>query len=149
MGTRSLATVVLRHTSGAEVHYDWMIQQPDTQRTGDPDARHLATWRIDSPPSAWQTGDRVAALAIGDHRMAYLTYEGELSGGRGRVDRVASGTARAVSWAASGALLEVSLGGFSGRVQLRREGDAEAREGGEQRWTLTVLERHDQAGMMK
>ena len=30
--------------------------------------------------------------AAEDHRRAYLEYEGELSDGRGRVDRVAAGT---------------------------------------------------------
>jgi hypothetical protein len=51
----------------------------------------LLTWRVVAGPEEWE-GD-VGAVRIGDHRMDYLTYEGEVSGGRGRVERVAEGEA--------------------------------------------------------
>ena len=37
-------------------------------------------------------GNDVAAEQLGDHRRDYLEYEGEVSGDRGRVIRVAAGT---------------------------------------------------------
>lgn len=44
----------------------------------------LKTWRLSEPPTA---DHLVQAEAIGDHRLAYLDYEGEVSGGRGTVKR--------------------------------------------------------------
>lgn len=50
----------------------------------------LATWRLDRPPT---TGDDrpIPAIKIDDHRIAYLDYEGPISGARGSVQRVCSG----------------------------------------------------------
>jgi len=42
----------------------------------------LRTWRLDRPPT--QPGP-IAAQAVADHRLAYLDYEGPVSGGRGTV----------------------------------------------------------------
>lgn len=48
----------------------------------------LRTWRLSEPP----TPDHpVEAEPIGDHRLMYLDYEGEVSGGRGKVKRIDSG----------------------------------------------------------
>ena len=43
----------------------------------------LLTWRLSKPP----TGAAQPAVRIGDHRSAYLDYEGPVSGGRGAVRR--------------------------------------------------------------
>jgi hypothetical protein len=48
----------------------------------------LATWRCSHWPP--QVGESFTVL--GDHRRDYLEYEGEISGNRGRVTRIASGT---------------------------------------------------------
>lgn len=79
-------TVVVEHTQeGVGVHFDWMIERPDV------DSEHrLDTWRTASRPDL---GSAFAGERIGLHRAAYLTYEGEISGGRGWVRRVASGDA--------------------------------------------------------
>ena len=54
-------------------HFDLLIEQGDVCRT----------WRLAREP-----GERpVAAEAIADHRPHYLTYEGPVSGNRGRVTR--------------------------------------------------------------
>ncbi len=45
-------------------------------------------------------GRELAARALGDHRLMYLEYEGDISGQRGRVRRVDSGTYRAIVWSA-------------------------------------------------
>ncbi len=47
----------------------------------------LAAWR--SP--AWPVEVATAVERIADHRRAYLDYEGEVGGRRGRVERVAGG----------------------------------------------------------
>ena len=75
--------VILHHETppGSErgSHYDFMLQRGDV----------LATWALERVPLA---GETVAALKLPDHRLAYLDYEGLLTGGRGTVRRVEAGT---------------------------------------------------------
>lgn len=74
--------VVLHHTGVVPEHYDLMVLLPGAEK--------LLTWRILTPPETWGAAPP-AAERIADHRVAYLTYEGEISGGRGQVKRVAAG----------------------------------------------------------
>jgi hypothetical protein len=76
--------VVLHHTGVVPEHFDVMIQLPG--------AAKLMTWRILAPPETWGR-EMPAAERLADHRLAYMTYEGEISGGRGTVTRVAEGEA--------------------------------------------------------
>jgi hypothetical protein len=79
-------------------HWDLMLEAGDT----------LRTWALQQLPRDWAAahartvatfpqcpvlakGNKVAAEKLGDHRRDYLEYEGELSGNRGRVIRVADG----------------------------------------------------------
>lgn len=80
-------------------HWDFMLEAGDVLRTWALEhlpngwrAAHDATQRVfaDCPPIAGT--DRVAAEQLADHRRAYLEFEGELSGNRGRVTRIAAGT---------------------------------------------------------
>jgi hypothetical protein len=48
----------------------------------------LSAWALEAFP---REGEEVAGRALPAHRPAYLNYEGEISGGRGRVERVESG----------------------------------------------------------
>lgn len=66
--------VILEHDHPS-LHWDLMLE------TG----AVLWTWRLAAPPR--QAGERIAAERIGDHRKAYLEYEGPVSGGRGTVRR--------------------------------------------------------------
>jgi len=78
---RGRGSVVLRHTlPDGGVHLDWMIER------GDPSSG-LITFRIDVGVDLSKPGS-VSAERIADHRREYLAYEGPVSGGRGRVDRV-------------------------------------------------------------
>jgi len=74
--------VVLWHETPADYprppHFDLMLQAGDA----------LATWAVERWPGP---GETVAAERLADHRRAYLTYEGPVSGDRGTVRRVASG----------------------------------------------------------
>lgn len=75
--------VVLRHAAPDGVHWDLMLEHGPT----------LATWRLFREPIA-DDPHPIPAEPIGDHRRAYLEYEGPLSGNRGRVDRCDAGTCR-------------------------------------------------------
>ena len=66
--------VVLRHDSPRGVHFDFMLEANDV----------LKTWALPQPP---QSGLEIECEALGDHRLAYLDYEGPLSGERGSVTR--------------------------------------------------------------
>lgn len=101
--------VVLEHTlADGSAHFDWMIEHPVLRGE-----RRLATWRTDDRPDRT---DAFAAERIGDHRAAYLAFEGEIPGGRGRVRRVAEGEARWESFDRDRLRVAVRWAGGSARV---------------------------------
>ena len=65
--------VILEHQFQG-VHWDFMLESGES----------LRTWRLECPP---ETGRSISAKPLADHRRAYLDYEGEITGGRGRVSR--------------------------------------------------------------
>jgi hypothetical protein len=71
--------VVLRHDSPQGVHYDLMLEV----------GGGLRTWSLPEPPVA---GVEFECRLLADHRLAYLDYEGPISGGRGTVTRWDRGT---------------------------------------------------------
>jgi hypothetical protein len=72
--------VILEHDHPF-LHWDLMLESGSA----------LRTWRLLAQPRSGQT---IPAEAIFDHRLAYLDYEGPVSGGRGRVKRWDWGTYR-------------------------------------------------------
>src|SRR5690348_6710528 len=74
--------VILRHEcpEGYKpgVHWDLMLEEADS----------LRTWALAVEPAIGLT---IAAEQLSDHRLAYLDYEGPISGNRGRVSRWDSG----------------------------------------------------------
>jgi DNA polymerase Ligase (LigD) len=76
--------VLLEHRWNG-VHWDLMFEVGD----------HLRTWALDAPISS---GVDLPARALGDHRLVYLDYEGEVSGGRGTVGRVDRGEYDVLEW---------------------------------------------------
>lgn len=75
--------MLLRHAlPDGSWHYDWMLETV----AGGP----LVTFRVMHRPDACETR-WFEAERIDDHRRAYLTYEGAVSGGRGEVERVGAG----------------------------------------------------------
>lgn len=72
--------VILHHTQSDGEHWDLMLEEGEV----------LLTWRLSADPTV-SGSNRIAAERVADHRPAYLTYEGELSGGRGFVRRIESG----------------------------------------------------------
>ena len=76
--------VIQNHKTRSGAHYDLMLEA----------GAALATWRIDRLPTDLRAGEALPARALPDHRLAYLSCEGEISGGRGRVRIAAGGTYR-------------------------------------------------------
>lgn len=76
--------VVLEHRWDG-VHWDLMLEAGPA----------LRTWALGSMPRA---GVDLDARALPDHRPLYLEYEGPISGGRGEVRRVDSGTFERIVW---------------------------------------------------
>ena len=66
--------VVLEHVRPEDRHWDLMLESGDA----------LATWALKHSPDSAQP---IAAEQLPDHRLAYLDYEGPISGGRGAVTR--------------------------------------------------------------
>jgi hypothetical protein len=78
--------VLLEHTlPSGSTHYDWMFEHPDV--AGGP----LISFRLSDRPDLAARGHRIRSERLGDHRRAYLDYEGPLSANRGSVKRLAHG----------------------------------------------------------
>ena len=95
--------VVLEHDHPT-LHWDLMLEFGAV----------LRTWRLTAPPS----NGTMLAEAIADHRLAYLTYEGPVSGGRGAVKRWDAGVYRLVSQAEDKVELEVEGAEVCGHVSM-------------------------------
>jgi hypothetical protein len=127
-----LRFVVLEHVWNG-VHWDVMLESEE----GGP----LRTWAVDAPIVP---GRELPARALADHRAAYLEYEGEVSGGRGEVNRVDRGGYERLAWADD--LVRVRLAGvqFTGVLELRKAvvgtDDSGMGAGGESSggWTLRL-----------
>ena len=75
---------VLKHVRQTDIHWDLLLQLPDRPL--------LATWQIHLDPAAWKLQFAVIpAIAIPDHRLIYLDFEGQIPGGRGHVTHVDGG----------------------------------------------------------
>jgi len=100
-------TVLLLHTlADGSWHYDWMLERPD------PAARLLTfrvARRIHEAASHGFEAERIA-----DHRRMYLEYEGEISGGRGEVERVARGSCEILDEGPSRLFARLAFGALSG-----------------------------------
>jgi hypothetical protein len=77
-----LRYVILLHEMPANTarptHFDLMLEQNGV----------LRTWAMTKLPPP---GEILVAEQLADHRLAYLEYEGQISGDRGRVTRIAAG----------------------------------------------------------
>ncbi|MCL5279060.1 MAG: hypothetical protein M1376_04040 [Planctomycetes bacterium] len=73
--------VVQEHTTPDGVHWDLMLEKGEV----------LATFRLEQPPEAASVGT-VRATKIFDHPVKFLTYEGPVQKGTGKVRIVDRGT---------------------------------------------------------
>ena len=107
--------VILEHDH-PYLHWDLMLEV----------AGVLRTWRLAIPPRPGATGE---ATPLGDHRIAYLDYEGPVSGNRGTVRRWDRGDYSAVEDTPDSLTVVLSGDLLRGRVTLRRVQD--------QRWEFS------------
>ena len=108
--------VILEHDHPV-LHWDLMLEADGV----------LQTWRLERAPE--EPGCTIHATALGDHRIAYLDYEGPVSGQRGNVQRWDGGI---FTWQVDAAdRLVVLLEGqrLRGRVVLSKTGTGQ--------WSLT------------
>lgn len=105
---RRIRYTISRHETSSGAHYDLFLENGDV----------LRTWRLGAPP---ETGE-VRAEPIGDHRVAYLEYEGPVSGDRGAVSIHSTGYYRL-----NGALLTLHGGPSEGVYVFRGEKLLDAR----------------------
>ncbi len=108
--------VILEHDHPF-LHWDFMLESGDV----------LRTWRLHAQPNP---GVAFVAEPLGDHRKAYLHYEGPVSGNRGRVIRWDAGT---FQWEAdTPERIVIRLNG------TRCSGTAVLEQAVGNQWTLTV-----------
>ena len=91
------------------LHWDLMLEV----------AGCLRTWRLPAPPRA---GATVEATALGNHRLAYLDYEGPVSGNRGKVSRWDHGSYTVVEDTPGRLVVDLMGQKVRGRAALAREG---------------------------
>lgn len=97
----------------------------------------LATWKLTRPPEEAMR-ETLAASRIGEHRRAYLDYEGPISGDRGHVTRHDEGTCEVREDKSSDGVvnrwrLQVSGERLSGGIELVRDPENQSR------WSLRCL----------
>jgi hypothetical protein len=104
--------VILLHETPPEssrpTHWDLMLEDGD----------RLLTWALET---RLEHGAASPAQSLPDHRSAYLTYEGPVSGGRGQVTRWEQGDFRWLQ--RSGQSLQIQVVGqrLDGQIRLTRE----------------------------
>jgi hypothetical protein len=96
---------ILRHDTPQGRHFDFLIEQEGV----------LKTWSLPKPP---QLGFEIEAQPLADHRLAYLDYEGPISGDRGSVTRWDAGTYSTKNRTET--IWEIDIRGnrFSGQVMI-------------------------------
>ncbi len=115
--------VLLRHdcppSFGKPSHWDLMLEREGA----------LLTWSLAKLPAAWErplnvrvgegsAEDEVTAIRLADHRLAYLDYEGALSGDRGQVTRVDRGEYTVIDESADWLRVQISGAELHARMRL-------------------------------
>ncbi len=103
-------------------HFDFMLERGEV----------LATWSFALPPEQALGGQDGAR--IHDHRRVYLEYEGEISGGRGRVAIHDRGEYDTLEWTHERVRVTLRGGMLAGEWMLENAGGVD--EGGRVRWRM-------------
>jgi hypothetical protein len=104
--------VILHHRVKGGEHWDLMLEHGEK----------LATWQLSREPAA-PTDLPMAAQRIGDHRKAYLNYEGPISGDRGHVRRVDAGTVEWHEFSDDTCAFDLNGSRLRGKFQLTSQTD--------------------------
>ena len=93
----------------------------------DPDERALLTFRFHQPPTLDGSTTAIDATRLPPHRRLYLDFEGEMSGGRGTIRRLATGRAAVLGDRDAGEHLHMVLELLDRRalINASRIGDAD------------------------
>ena len=105
-----LRFVILCHDSPRGEHFDFMLEAGDA----------LKTWAMPQSPEA---GVEMDCEALADHRLAYLDYEGPVSGERGAVTRWDRGTYTLERQSEAEWAVELAGARLTGHVTLLRSAD--------------------------
>lgn len=105
--------ILLEHRAPDGLHWDFMIELAGQET--------LATWRLAANPIG-QAG-AIDAKRIGDHRRAYLEFEGDIGQGRGVVQRIDRGESQVRAEQDSGFLTELHGARLRGRFELLPNAD--------------------------
>lgn len=100
-----------RHDSPRGLHWDLFLEYGDV----------LRTWALREPP---QDGEAVACDALGDHRLAYLDYEGPIAEDRGSVLRWDSGIFNTESQSDGELVVRFEGHWLNGQATLSRQSEA-------------------------
>ena len=101
-----LRFVILTHDHPV-LHWDFMLEKE----------AHLRTWRLEQAPA---NGLEIAAESLADHRLAYLDYQGPVSGDRGTVRRFDRGGFALMTETDELIVVELSGKLLNGKAALRR-----------------------------
>ena len=104
--------VILHHQVAGREHWDLMLEHGGV----------LLTWQLEREP-VLHADLPMPARRIGDHRLAYLEYEGPVSRDRGTVTRVDRGPVRITEITASKCEFEAGGTILRGRFCLIGDGD--------------------------
>ena len=105
--------VIQKHTTGRDVHWDFMLESSGI----------LQTYRLDKAPQQ-VIHSPANAVKIFDHPLKFLTYQGLVNKGRGNVRIIESGTYKIVHQAHNRIKLNLSGKILKGKFILNRiEGD--------------------------
>ncbi len=97
---------------GFKEHWDFMVE----------DGNGLATWQLFENPLE-QPPSTIPAKRIGQHRKAYLEYEGPVSKGRGEVRKIEFGWCSVQSASTTDWSIELDGKVLGGQIELRCKGD--------------------------
>ena len=112
--------VILQHETGEGRHFDFMLEMGGV----------LKTWSLPQPPV---NGVETDAKALPDHRLAYLDYEGPVSGDRGSVIRWDRGTYEVAYQSESDLIVQLHGEKLIGRATLAQNREIRTN------WTLSFV----------
>jgi hypothetical protein len=116
--------VILHHEHPRGAHFDLMLEVGDV----------LRTWALPQPP---QAGVEMECEALGNHRRAYLDYQGPVSGGRGTVTRWDQGTYTVIRQTDKEWVVDLAGEKINGRMTLQ------SLAGAANRWVFSLVAMHD------
>ena len=100
--------VIAEHTKGIAVHWDFMLESGDC----------LQTYRLDTPPEKIAGQTAVCAERIFDHPLKFLTYNGPVNDGKGKVRIVDEGVYEITSEDRNKIALDLTGGTLKGKFTL-------------------------------